>query len=304
VLDALSPFLYLQSSSPAFEYPRSDLPPQVHFIGPLLPEPPRDFVPPAWWGDLQGDRPVVLVNQGTIATDPGDLIVPALRALAGEDMLVVATTGGASADRIARELSGASDADQFAAEMRIALNAGAMGGFGYGYGVRASIHPAPTESSRPTMLPANARIAPFIPFGALLPHVDVMITNGGYGGVQFALAHGVPLIVAGATEEKPEIAARVAWSGAGINLKTNRPTPAQVGAAVRDMLANQRYRQNARRIQADYARHSAPEEAAALLERLAATGRPVLHEGANASMADRRSSIVYRREARSVSEDL
>jgi hypothetical protein len=202
VLDALSPFLYFQSSSPAFEYPRSDPPPQVHFIGPLLPEPPRDFVPPAWCGDLQGGRPVVLVNQGTIATDPGDLIVPALRAPSGEDMLVVATTGGASADRIAHEQSSASDADQFAAEMRVALNSGVMGGFSYGYGVRAHIRPGPIEGSRPAMLPANARIAPFIPFGALLPHVDLMIANGGYGGVQFALAHGAPLIVAGATEEK------------------------------------------------------------------------------------------------------
>ena len=45
----LSPFLYLQPTVPAFEYPRSDLPPQVHFIGPFLPGPSSDFVPPAWW---------------------------------------------------------------------------------------------------------------------------------------------------------------------------------------------------------------------------------------------------------------
>jgi hypothetical protein len=51
-----------------------------------------------------------------------------------------------------------------------------------------------------------------------------------------------------------------------------------VRAAVQDVLANPRFRQNAQRIQADYARHNAPEEAAALLERLAATGRPVLRE--------------------------
>lgn len=46
VLDDMSPFLYLQGSTPAFEYPRSDLPSQVHFIGPLLPEPPERFVAP------------------------------------------------------------------------------------------------------------------------------------------------------------------------------------------------------------------------------------------------------------------
>ncbi|MBC8074758.1 MAG: glycosyl transferase, partial [Chloroflexales bacterium] len=47
----LSPYLYLQSSTLAFEYPRSDLPPQVQFIGPLLPATPPNFAPPAWWSD-------------------------------------------------------------------------------------------------------------------------------------------------------------------------------------------------------------------------------------------------------------
>jgi UDP:flavonoid glycosyltransferase YjiC (YdhE family) len=94
--------------------------------------------------------------------------------------------------------------------------------------------------------------------------------------VQFALANGVPLIVAGASEEKPEIAARVAWSGAGINLKTKAPSPEQLRAAVRSALETPGYRQNAHRVQADYTRHNAPLAAAALLERLAATGRPVL----------------------------
>jgi UDP:flavonoid glycosyltransferase YjiC (YdhE family) len=66
-------------------------------------------------------------------------------------------------------------------------------------------------------------LAQFIPFYHLMPYVDVMVTNGGFGGVQIALSHGVPLVVAGATEEKPEIAARVAWGSVGINLKTGRP---------------------------------------------------------------------------------
>src|SRR5262245_21786600 len=276
VLEVVSPYLYLQNSTPAFEYPRSDLPPQVHFIGPLLPETPPNFAPPAWWGELQGRKPVVLVNQGTLAADPSDLIVPSLWALERKDVLVIATTGGASVGQVAREWSSAMEAEEFAAEMRVALSVGTIGGFGYAYHMPPLTHLRSIQPSRPTALPANVRVAPFIPFGALLPHVDVMITNGGYGGVQFALAHGVPLIVAGATEEKPEIAARVAWSGAGINLKTKTPSPEQLRSAVRDLLADDRYRQNAQRIQADYARHNAPGEAVALLERLALSKRPVL----------------------------
>ena len=66
---ALSPFLYLQGTTPpSFEYPRRDLPPQIHFIGSSLQLPSTDFVPPAWWQDLQSETPVVHVTQGTIAT--------------------------------------------------------------------------------------------------------------------------------------------------------------------------------------------------------------------------------------------
>ena len=77
-------------------------------------------------------------------------------------------------------------------------------------------------------LPANVRLERFVPHDLLLPHADVMVTNGGYGGVQQALANGVPLVVAGDSEDKPEVAARVQWSGAGINLHTGRPSPAMV----------------------------------------------------------------------------
>lgn len=69
-------------------------------------------------------------------------------------------------------------------------------------------------------LPSNTFIAEYIPHDVLLPRVDVMITNGGYGAVQRAVSTGVPLVVAGNTEDKPEVAARVAWSGRG---STSRP---------------------------------------------------------------------------------
>jgi MGT family glycosyltransferase len=98
-------------------------------------------------------------------------------------------------------------------------------------------------------LPANARLERFIPHDLLLPRVDAMVTNGGYGGVQQALAHGVPLVVAGDSEDKPEVAARVQWSGAGINLHTGRPSPAMVSRGVRRVLSRPSYRARARALQ-------------------------------------------------------
>lgn len=222
--DVWSPQLFLQPTVEAFEYPRRDLPPHVHFIGPLVPAHAPGSLP-AWWSDLDDarrrGRPVVLVTQGTLATDPRELIVPALRALADEPVLVVATLGSGD-----RALLGE--------------------------------------------VPANARVEAFVPYQALLPHAAVMVTNGGYGGVQMALRHGVPLIVAGGSEEKPEIAARARWSGTGIDLRTGRPRPARVRAAVQRVLSDPSFRARAQQIALDMARHDAPAEAAALIEALVA----------------------------------
>jgi UDP:flavonoid glycosyltransferase YjiC (YdhE family) len=110
----------------------------------------------------------------------------------------------------------------------------------------------------------------------LLPYVDVYITNGGYGGVMTALSHGVPVIAAGVTEDKPEVGNRVEYSGVGINLKTATPTVEQIKGAAKQVLAEPRYRQHARRLQNELGRYHAPTSAVMLLEKLAVTKRPVL----------------------------
>jgi len=209
--------LVMFTTTPAFEYPRTDLPDFCHFIGPILPEATGNFQPLPWWSQLEGPDPVVLINQGTVANAPEDLILRAVRGLSKERMEIVAV---------------------------------------------------PVKDGLSAKLPANVHAAPFIPFDRLLPHVDVMVTNGGYNGTQCALAHGVPLVVAGETEDKREVAARVEWCGAGVNLRRRRPSPELIREAVKEVLGNPFYRENARRIQADFASYNAPLRAAELLEGL------------------------------------
>jgi len=91
-------------------------------------------------------------------------------------------------------------------------------------------------------LPPNVRAAEYLPYDQLFPLLDLMVTNGGYGGVHYALAHAIPVVVAGGGEDKPEVAARVAWSGVGVNLHTGRPKPAAIRRAVREVLDHSRYR--------------------------------------------------------------
>jgi MGT family glycosyltransferase len=124
----------------------------------------------------------------------------------------------------------------------------------------------PLESLGLGTLPSNARVAPFISYPDLLPRTSVMLTNGGYGGVQMALSYGVPLVVAGASEDKPEVAARVAWSGAGINLKTGKPSPSAVKKAVRAVLDEKRYRARARVLATEYASYDAVRRALGIIE--------------------------------------
>lgn len=50
------------------------------------------------------------------------------------------------------------------------------------------------------------------------------------------------IVIAGDTEDKPEVAARLVWSGAGIDLRTGRPEAAAIRRAVRTILSTPRYR--------------------------------------------------------------
>jgi UDP:flavonoid glycosyltransferase YjiC (YdhE family) len=104
----------------------------------------------------------------------------------------------------------------------------------------------PVETLPP--LPPNARAAEFLPYDDLLPKTDVYVTNGGYGGVQYALRYGVPIVAAGSHEDKPEVNARIAWAGVGRRIRTETPTPAAVRRAVRSVLTERRYRDAARQM--------------------------------------------------------
>src|SRR5204862_6272110 len=137
---------YLHATTPEFEYPRRDLPENVELVGALFPDGVDAWRPPAWWREVvapERRRPAVLVTQGTVTTDASKLLLPAVEALAGDDVIVLATTGGAD----------------------------------------------PDDVLPPGRRPANLRLETFVPFTELLPYVDAMVKNAGYGGVQTELAH-------------------------------------------------------------------------------------------------------------------
>ncbi len=198
---------------PSFEYPRTDLPRNVRFVGAVHPR-SCGYLPPQWRHELDDDRPVVHVTDRSVNDDVPGLTESTIEALAGENVLVVATTGGG-------RLTGS--------------------------------------------LPGNVRVAERVPYEALLEHVDVMVTDGSYVAVQRALSTGVPLVVAGAAGYMQEVAARVAWSGAGVNLKTPTPTQVMIRDAVRDVLDEERYLRRARELESAFTRRDGIAEITALV---------------------------------------
>ena len=93
--------LFLQSGTPGFEYSRTDMSPNVRFVGPLLPYwAAGSGKPLSFANKLKTYRKVILVTQGTVERDPEKIIVPTLEAFKNTDTLVVATTGGSGTSQL------------------------------------------------------------------------------------------------------------------------------------------------------------------------------------------------------------
>lgn len=187
--------VFLQVGVPGFEFPRSDAPDNLRYVGPLLPHRAATGASFAHADRVREHPSVVVVSQGTVDNkDFGKLIVPALEALSGSEHLVLVTTGGTDP-----------------APLRRRFDAG------------------------------NVVIEPFLDFDAVFEHARVFVCNGGFGSVLMALSKGVPVVSAGTREGKNDTNARIAHSGVGVDLRTERPRARRIAAAVARVAADPSY---------------------------------------------------------------
>lgn len=231
------PDRFLQMSIKSLEYPRSDMPSNIRFIGAVaktgggeksssLGAVSEQSALPSWWEEiLRHERPLVVVSQGSKSTDAEALILPTIRALQDMDVLVVATL----------------------------VTVKGLGDF---------------------ELPPNVRTAKFIPFHELFQHTDIAITNGGYGAVQQALYCGVPMLLSGEGKDHSATNTRVAWTGAAINLACSHAEPDKVRSAVEEILRkDSSYRARALELSKEYRLHEDPiGEISATIDELASSG--------------------------------
>jgi UDP:flavonoid glycosyltransferase YjiC (YdhE family) len=265
-----SDWLVLATGCPSLDVPRPDLPEQVHFVGQVG---PAGAVFPGGAGDgtprLSASvdrRPLVIggvmsETRFSFRKERRRHQLPGAPREQRHQSVVVVTQGTHDvepADLIEPALKGLANA-----EVEVIATSGRRG--------RTDVGLAPL---------ANARVVDLIDFASVLPKAAVFVTNGGWGGVLASLAAGVPLVVApGSAADKPAIAARVARSGAGINLRKRRPKPDAVADAVRDLLTHPSYRERARQIGSELDQLGGASAAADLLERLAETRAPLRRTG-------------------------
>jgi UDP:flavonoid glycosyltransferase YjiC (YdhE family) len=143
----------------------------------------------------------------------------------------------------------------------------------------------------PGHIPSNARVATFLPFEWLLPRVSVLVTNGGYGSVNQAMSNGIPLVTAGLTEDKADVNARVRWSGLGINLETNEPTPDALRKAVRTVLDRPAYRMRAAQMASEFAGIDTRSEIVRIINQVVTPERSTARAGGAAITHSRRIAI-------------
>ena len=109
-----------------------------------------------------------------------------------------------------------------------------------------------TEALRRKYAQDNIVIEDFFDFDFIMPHTDIYITNGGYGGTLLAIEYGLPMVAAGINEGKNEICARIGYFKLGIDLRTEKPTPEKIKMAVDKILANSDYKRNVEKLRHEF----------------------------------------------------
>ncbi|MDZ7733666.1 MAG: glycosyltransferase [Acidimicrobiia bacterium] len=94
----------------------------------------------------------------------------------------------------------------------------------------------------------NVVIEDHIDFEALFRRAAAFVCSGGWGSILSALHHGVPVVGAGKREGKNDNNARIAHRGLGVDLRTERPKPGQIAAAVGKVLGDASINENVARL--------------------------------------------------------
>jgi zeaxanthin glucosyltransferase len=116
-------------------------------------------------------------------------------------------------------------------------------------------------------LPANTIVVKRAPQIELLKRANLCITHAGLNTALEALAQGVPMVAIPVTNDQPGVAARIAYTATGVVVPLKDLTAHKLRIAVDQVLADPRYRENARRLQQAIRKRNGLDVASELIER-------------------------------------
>jgi zeaxanthin glucosyltransferase len=126
-----------------------------------------------------------------------------------------------------------------------------------------------------TNLPGSPLVVGYAPQLELLQRATLTITHAGMNTALESLSNGVPMVAIPIANDQPGVAARIAWTGAGEMVSLAKSSSWRLQAAVKQVLAEDSYKQNAVRLQAAIHRAGGVSRAADIVEQVAQTGQPV-----------------------------
>lgn len=149
------------------------------------------------------------------------------------------------------------------------------------YGLDAQLVISLGGSASPEVLPdlpGNPIVVASAPQLELLQKAALTITHAGLNTTLESLSNGVPIVAIPITNDQPAIAARIAWTGAGEFISLKKLNIPRLRDAVKRVLTEESYKQNALRLQAATHRAGGVSRAADIIEHAVSTGKPVLAE--------------------------
>lgn len=103
--------------------------------------------------------------------------------------------------------------------------------------------------AEPSEIPANARVASYLPGDAAAGRAKLMICNGGSLSTQQAIAAGIPVLGVASNMDQFMNMAPIEHRGAGICLRSDRATPASIREAALKLLQATQAAEAARQLQ-------------------------------------------------------
>jgi MGT family glycosyltransferase len=117
-------------------------------------------------------------------------------------------------------------------------------------------------------LPGSPLVVDYAPQLEVIAKASLTITHGGLNTVLDSLSQGVPLVAMPITFEQPGNAARIRWTGTGEVMPISRLSVAKLTVAIQQVLTEESYKRNARKIQQAIAQAGGVKRAADIIERV------------------------------------